>query len=120
MRRIVEDCFHNIHPPLGLQNCPVYNTANAGVGSLGLRIYHIKELMIRRELEKDPELKNENWERFLPHFKNRNVQRKKLKAKKAPGGWPKMACQGQEEEQRRVPTAAHAQKRGLERTAIVQ
>ena len=38
--------------------------------------------MIRRELEKDPELKNENWERFLPHFKNRNVQRKK-KVKKA-------------------------------------
>lgn len=27
-------------------------------------------------------MKNENWERFLPHFKNRNVQRKK-KVKKA-------------------------------------
>lgn len=42
-RRVILDTMRNIHP-----------------------VYNIKELMIKKELAKNPDLANEDWSRFLP------------------------------------------------------
>jgi ribosomal RNA assembly protein len=54
LKRVIVDTMQNIHP-----------------------IYHIKELMVKRELMKDENMKGQNWDKYLPKFKQIKINRKK-------------------------------------------
>jgi hypothetical protein len=43
---------------------------------------NLQELMIRRELAKDPNLVTESWDRFLPQFRKRHLKTSEKTAKK--------------------------------------
>eukprot|EP00756_Hemistasia_phaeocysticola_P046226 Hpha_TRINITY_DN199_c0_g1::TRINITY_DN199_c0_g1_i1::g.82212::m.82212/K06961/KRR1; ribosomal RNA assembly protein len=53
-RQVVIDCMRNVHP-----------------------IYGIKQLLIKRELAKDPAMKNEDWGRFIPQFRKTHQKKRK-------------------------------------------
>jgi ribosomal RNA assembly protein len=54
--KVVTECMQNVQP-----------------------IYNIKEIMIKKELQKNPEMQSEDWSRFMPQFKKQNIKRKKVK-----------------------------------------
>ena len=41
-------------------------------------IFLVKELMVKRDLAKDPKFANEDWSRYLPNFKKRTLSKRRV------------------------------------------
>ncbi|XP_059144361.1 KRR1 small subunit processome component homolog [Physella acuta] len=59
VRKIVEDCMKNIHP-----------------------FFVIRTIMEKHDLAKNPEMRNINWEPYLPQYKSKNISKRKQPLKK--------------------------------------
>lgn len=75
VRRIVLDCMKNIHPIYRIK-------VNHFTFDIDFPLKSYKELMIRRELAKDPKLATESWDRFLPNFRKNHLKTSEKTAKK--------------------------------------
>ncbi|KAF3937043.1 hypothetical protein ABW19_dt0210513 [Dactylella cylindrospora] len=73
IRRVVEDCMKNIHP---IYHIKVQPTTTSG-SCVEILTDGEQELMIKRELAKDPALANESWDRFLPQFKKKTLSKRR-------------------------------------------
>ena len=71
--------LHEKHPPdLPNKGGPHFHTVFSILTSSRL----LQELMIKRELAKDPKLVNESWDRFLPKFRKRHLKTSEKTARK--------------------------------------
>jgi ribosomal RNA assembly protein len=59
VQKVATDCMANVHP-----------------------VYHIKTLMVKRDLERRPDLANEDWDRYLPKFRKLSKPGKGKKVKR--------------------------------------
>lgn len=94
-----DDVFHPCSWPcdwestsLGLyaEVCTAWSWGHKGGGDTkpGIKLSYTfppppQTLMIKRELARDPELRLQNWERFLPKFRHKNLAKRREPKKKA-------------------------------------
>lgn len=78
VRRIVVDCMKNIHPIYRIKVCDMIKYQCVHISDF----FKSKELMIRRELAKDPKLATESWDRFLPKFRKHHLKTSEKTARK--------------------------------------